>query len=189
MPQQEKRDYYEILGVARDADNETLKKAYRVLAMANHPDRNPGDKEKEELFKEAAEAYAVLRDDDRRAIYDTFGHSDILTASVEAMANRMEAMLRKSNETFEEMLAATRETNRRLQEIKRSLEEANQRSQSILNRVSGIADRIAGSSETINQRSESILDKATRIAERSDDTLEAAKKLFERVVNSQTISR
>lgn len=72
-----KRDYYEILGVARNASKDELKKAYRKLAMQYHPDRNPGDKEAEEKFKEAAEAYEVLNDDDKRAKYDRFGHDGL----------------------------------------------------------------------------------------------------------------
>ncbi|MFN8790362.1 MAG: molecular chaperone DnaJ [Bdellovibrionales bacterium] len=68
------RDYYEILGVARDADAETIKKAYRKLAMQFHPDRNPGNAEAEEKFKEAAGAYEVLSDAQKRAQYDRFGH-------------------------------------------------------------------------------------------------------------------
>jgi len=66
-------DYYEILGVARTAGDAELKKAYRQLAMQYHPDRNPGDKQAEERFKEASEAYAVLSDPDKRAHYDRFG--------------------------------------------------------------------------------------------------------------------
>lgn len=69
-----KRDYYEVLGVDRDADTDEIKKAYRKLALKYHPDRNPGDKEAEEKFKEATEAYEVLRDGERRAQYDRFGH-------------------------------------------------------------------------------------------------------------------
>lgn len=69
------RDYYEILGVARDADAETIKKAYRKLAMQFHPDKNPGNQEAEETFKEAAGAYEVLSDANKRAQYDRFGHS------------------------------------------------------------------------------------------------------------------
>lgn len=70
----EKRDYYEILGVSRDATAEDLKKAYRKLALQFHPDRNPGDKAAEEKFKEISEAYEVLNDDQKRAAYDRFGH-------------------------------------------------------------------------------------------------------------------
>lgn len=70
-----KRDYYEVLGVQKNATADELKKAYRKLALKYHPDRNPGDKEAEEKFKEAAEAYDVLSDADKRAKYDQFGHS------------------------------------------------------------------------------------------------------------------
>ena len=70
-----KRDYYEVLGVDRNADEATLKKAYRVLAKKYHPDMNPGDKEAEQKFKEASEAYAVLSDPEKRRQYDQFGHA------------------------------------------------------------------------------------------------------------------
>jgi molecular chaperone DnaJ len=72
-----KRDYYEVLGVNRDADDETVKKAYRRLAMKFHPDRNPGDKSAEEKFKEAKEAYEVLSEAERRAAYDRYGHAGV----------------------------------------------------------------------------------------------------------------
>lgn len=72
-----KRDYYEILGVSRDATPEELKKAYRKVAMKYHPDKNPGNPEAEEHFKEAAEAYEVLNDPSKRAQYDRFGHSGV----------------------------------------------------------------------------------------------------------------
>ena len=75
MAMQTKRDYYEVLGVARGATSEEIKKSYRKLALKYHPDRNPGNKEAEEKFKEAAEAYAVLSDPEKRAQYDQFGHS------------------------------------------------------------------------------------------------------------------
>ncbi|MFO0594446.1 MAG: molecular chaperone DnaJ [Myxococcaceae bacterium] len=72
-----KRDYYEVLGVERNADGDALKKAFRKLAMQHHPDRNPGDKEAEDKFKEASEAYEVLSDPDRRARFDRFGHQGV----------------------------------------------------------------------------------------------------------------
>ena len=71
----EKRDYYEVLGVPKDADDAAIKKAYRQLAKKYHPDINPGDKEAEAKFKEASEAYAVLSDADKRRQYDQFGHA------------------------------------------------------------------------------------------------------------------
>ena len=72
-----KRDYYEVLGVAKGAGKDELKKAYRKLAIQYHPDKNPGDEEAEKKFKEAAEAYEVLSDDDKRARYDRFGHAGV----------------------------------------------------------------------------------------------------------------
>ena len=70
-----KRDYYEVLGVSKDADEATLKKAYRKVAKKYHPDMNPGDKEAEQKFKEASEAYAILSDPEKRRQYDQFGHA------------------------------------------------------------------------------------------------------------------
>jgi len=72
-----KRDYYAILDVDRTATEEDIKKSYRKLAMQHHPDKNPGDKEAEERFKEASEAYEVLRDSDKRRIYDQYGHEGL----------------------------------------------------------------------------------------------------------------
>ncbi|MFH1177893.1 MAG: molecular chaperone DnaJ [Acidobacteriota bacterium] len=72
-----RQDYYEVLGVARDASREAIKAAYRKLALKFHPDKNPGDKQAEEKFKAAAEAYAVLSDADKRAHYDRFGHAGV----------------------------------------------------------------------------------------------------------------
>jgi len=72
-----KRDYYEVLGVARTASEQEIKSAYRKLALTYHPDRNPGDRAAEEKFKEAAEAYSVLADGDKRHMYDRFGHAGL----------------------------------------------------------------------------------------------------------------
>ncbi len=73
----DKRDYYEILGASRDASKDELKSKYRKLAIKFHPDKNPGDKAAEEKFKEASEAYGVLSDDQKRQIYDQFGHQGL----------------------------------------------------------------------------------------------------------------
>jgi molecular chaperone DnaJ len=72
-----KRDYYDVLGVAKDVDEKELKKAYRRVAMKFHPDRNPDDKDAEEKFKEATEAYEVLSDESKRAAYDRYGHAAV----------------------------------------------------------------------------------------------------------------
>ena len=73
----DQRDYYEVLGVARDASTGDIKKAYRQLAMKYHPDRNPGDSEAEDKFKEASEAYSVLGDEEKRKLYDRYGHAGL----------------------------------------------------------------------------------------------------------------
>ena len=77
----EKRDYYEVLGVPKNANADEIKKAYRKAAIKYHPDKNPGDKEAEDKFKEAAEAYDVLSNDDKRARYDKFGHAGMSGAA------------------------------------------------------------------------------------------------------------
>src|SRR5258705_705213 len=70
-----KRDFYEVLGVDRSAENEEIKKAYRKLAVKFHPDKNPGDKTSEDKFKEIGEAYEALSDPQKRAAYDQYGHA------------------------------------------------------------------------------------------------------------------
>jgi len=82
-----KRDYYEVLGIARNADETEVKKAYRALALEHHPDRNPGDKESEEKFKEASEAYEVLRDQEKRNLYDRFGHDGLKNTGFQGFSN------------------------------------------------------------------------------------------------------
>ncbi len=72
-----KRDYYEVLGVGRDAGEQDIKGAYRKLALQHHPDRNPDDPDAEEKFKEASEAYSVLSDAQKRAAYDRYGHAGL----------------------------------------------------------------------------------------------------------------
>ena len=72
-----KRDYYEVLGIEKNASKDDIKKAYRKLAVKYHPDRNPGNKEAEEKFKEATEAYEVLSDDQKRPIYDQYGFAGL----------------------------------------------------------------------------------------------------------------
>jgi molecular chaperone DnaJ len=73
----QKRDYYEVLGVARDASVDDIRRAYKQAALKHHPDRNPGDQEAEHRFKEATEAYSVLNDGDKRSAYDRFGHAGL----------------------------------------------------------------------------------------------------------------
>ena len=77
MPGTDKRDYYEVLGVPRNTDEEAIKAAYRKIALRFHPDKNPGNREAEERFKEAAEAYEILSDPEKRERYDRFGHAGV----------------------------------------------------------------------------------------------------------------
>ena len=96
-----KRDYYEILGVARTASVEEIKKAYRRLALRYHPDRNPGDKEAEEKFKEAAEAYEVLKDPEKRQLYDMYGHQGVSNSGFSGFS-QTEDIFSAFNDLFED---------------------------------------------------------------------------------------
>jgi molecular chaperone DnaJ len=82
-----KRDYYDVLGVSRSSSAEEIKKAYRKLAIKFHPDKNPGDKEAEENFKEAAEAYDVLSNPDKKQRYDQFGHAGMGAGGGQTLKN------------------------------------------------------------------------------------------------------
>jgi len=108
----EKRDYYEILGVPRDADDEQIKKAYRKLALKYHPDRNPGDKEAEESFKEAAEAYEVLRDREKRELYDRFGHAGLEGTGFRGFSG-FDDIFSSFGDIFEDFFGFGRRSNRR----------------------------------------------------------------------------
>jgi molecular chaperone DnaJ len=96
------RDYYEILNVSRDADGDVIKKAYRKLAMKYHPDRNPDDKEAEDRFKEAAEAYEVLSDAQKRQVYDTYGHDGLKNTGYSGPGNASD-IFSHINEMFGDM--------------------------------------------------------------------------------------
>ncbi len=98
-----KRDYYEVLSVSRDCDEQTLKSSYRKLALQYHPDRNPGDKQAEEKFKEAAEAYAILSDSQKRAAYDRFGHQGVSGAAGNGFGGFDESMFPDLGDILGEM--------------------------------------------------------------------------------------
>src|SRR6476660_3995070 len=87
-----KRDFYEVLGVKREASTDEIKKAYRQLALKNHPDKNPGNAEAEKRFKEAAEAYEVLSDQAKRQRYDRYGHAGMEGAGVHDFRNAEDIM-------------------------------------------------------------------------------------------------
>ncbi|MEO6068890.1 MAG: molecular chaperone DnaJ [Chitinophagaceae bacterium] len=97
-----KRDYYEILSVSKSSSGDEIKKAYRKVAMQYHPDRNPGDKPAEEKFKEAAEAYEVLSDADKRAQYDRFGHAGVRGAGGSQQGPNMEDIFSQFGDVFGE---------------------------------------------------------------------------------------
>ena len=84
------RDYYEILGVSKNVSQDELKKAYRKVAMKYHPDRNPDNKEAENKFKEAAEAYSVLNDSNKRSQYDRFGHAGVSNSGGPGFSSQMD---------------------------------------------------------------------------------------------------
>ncbi|MDQ6608483.1 MAG: molecular chaperone DnaJ [Bacteroidota bacterium] len=97
-----KRDYYEILGVSKGSATEEIKKSYRKVAMQYHPDRNPGDKGAEEKFKEAAEAYEILSDADKRAQYDRYGHAGVSGAGRGGHSQNMEDIFSQFGDIFGE---------------------------------------------------------------------------------------
>ncbi len=100
------RDFYEILGVQKDSDQDTIKKAYRKLAMQFHPDRNPGDKASEDKFKEAANAYEVLSDPQKRAAYDRFGHQAFGGGGGGPQFQNMEDIFSSFGDIFSEFFGA-----------------------------------------------------------------------------------
>lgn len=108
----QKRDYYEVLGVPRDAQDEQIKKAYRKLALKYHPDRNPGDQEAEERFKEAAEAYEVLRDREKRQLYDRFGHEGLAGTGFRGFSG-FDDIFTSFGDIFEDFFGFGRTSNRR----------------------------------------------------------------------------
>ena len=95
-----KRDYYEILGVAKNAGEAEIKKAYRQMALKYHPDKNPGNKDAEEMFKEAAEAYEILSNTEKRQRYDQFGHKGVNGAAGGAGGMNMEDIFSHFGDIF-----------------------------------------------------------------------------------------
>jgi len=106
-----KRDYYEVLGVGRDATEEDIKKCYRKLAVRYHPDKNPGDKAAEEKFKEASEACEVLRDPEKRQIYDRYGHEGLSGAGFRGFSG-FEDIFSSFGDIFEDIFGFTGGTRR-----------------------------------------------------------------------------
>src|SRR6476660_8451859 len=100
MPVAEKRDYYEVLGVARHATGDDIKKAYRQAALKYHPDRNPGSTEAEARFKEAAEAYEVLGDPEKRQRYDRYGFQGVRGAAHDFSGMGVEDIFSMFNDIF-----------------------------------------------------------------------------------------
>lgn len=102
-----KRDYYEILGVGKTASEEDLKKSYRKIAMQCHPDKNPGDRQAEERFKEAAEAYEVLSDRQKREIYDAYGHAGLSNTGFQGFSG-FEDVFSSFGDIFEDVFGFSR---------------------------------------------------------------------------------
>src|SRR3977135_2732635 len=101
-----KQDFYDTLGVSKSADADELKRAYRKLAMQYHPDRNSGDKTAEQKFKDISEAYDILKDDQKRAAYDRFGHAAFEQGGVGAGAGGFGGFSGGFADIFEEMFGA-----------------------------------------------------------------------------------
>ncbi len=108
-----KKDYYEILGVSRDASDEEIKRAYRKLALQYHPDRNPGDKEAEEKFKEISEAYEVLSDPEKRRIYDMYGHEGLEGKGYSTGFSDIDEIFSTFDDIFEDLFGFRTSTRRR----------------------------------------------------------------------------